>query len=84
MRVLLPDGNLIYGAAWDGKPVELFANQAGSTESRPLGLPATGILAISARGELAVASNFTSGGLRIIGHVGARTYGRQRTTPNCR
>ena len=70
-----PDGNLIYGAAWDGKPVELFANQAGSTESRPLGLPATGILAISARGELAVASNFKAEGFESLGMLGRAPMG---------
>jgi Tol biopolymer transport system component len=52
-----PDGNLIYGAAWEGRPIELFANQAGSTESRPLGFANTDLLAISSAGELAVSSN---------------------------
>jgi Protein kinase domain len=41
-----PDGNLIYGAAWEGHPIELFAAQPGSTESRPLGIPFTNILAV--------------------------------------
>jgi len=36
-----PDGNLIYGAAWEGRPEELFAAESGSTESRPLGLQTT-------------------------------------------
>src|SRR5579863_7925967 len=31
-----PDGNLIYGASWEGAPIELFSAQSGSTESRPL------------------------------------------------
>ena len=53
-----PDGNLVYGAAWEGGPVEVYANQSGSTESRPLGMTNTGILAISRSGELAVSSNF--------------------------
>jgi Tol biopolymer transport system component len=51
-----PDGNLIYGAAWDGRPEELFAAEKGSTESRPLGLQTTDVLAISGTGELAVST----------------------------
>jgi Tol biopolymer transport system component len=67
---LTPDGNLLYGAAWEGRPVELFAAQSGSTESRPLGMsPATNLLAVSSSGELALATNshfvqgFESGGM---------------------
>jgi len=52
-----PDGNLIYGAAWEGRPEELFVAENGSTESRTLGLQTTDILAISNSGELAVSSN---------------------------
>ena len=53
-----PDGNLLYGAAWEGGPIELFAAQSGSTESRPLGLPhATSLLAVSGTGEMAIAVN---------------------------
>lgn len=59
-----PDGNLLYGAAWEGGPIELFAAQSGSTESRPLGLPhATSLLAVSSSGEMAIAvhSHFLQG-----------------------
>jgi len=70
-----PDGNLIYGAAWDGQPTELFANQAGSTESRPLGMPATSILAISATGEMAVASNPDLTGFAPSGMLGRAPLG---------
>ena len=52
-----PDGNLIYGAAWEGRPEELFVAENGSTESRPLGLQTTDILAISGSGELGVSTN---------------------------
>jgi Tol biopolymer transport system component len=53
-----PDGNLLYGAAWEGRPVELFAAQSGSTESRPLGMSsATNLLAVSNSGEMALATN---------------------------
>jgi eukaryotic-like serine/threonine-protein kinase len=52
-----PDGNLIYGAAWEGRPEELFVAENGSTESRTLGFQTTDILAISSSGELAVSTN---------------------------
>ncbi|HEY1250436.1 MAG TPA: WD40 repeat domain-containing serine/threonine protein kinase [Thermoanaerobaculia bacterium] len=50
-----PDGQtIVYSAAWDGKPSELFSTRADSTESRPLGLPSGDILAISSAGEMAI------------------------------
>ena len=52
-----PDGNLIYGAAWEGQPEQLFAAENGSTESRPLGMERADIMAISSTGELAVSTN---------------------------
>jgi eukaryotic-like serine/threonine-protein kinase len=52
-----PDGNLIYSAAWDGRPMELFSAQPSSTESRSLNSPSTGLFAISKSGELAVSTN---------------------------
>src|ERR1019366_8044174 len=49
-----PDGqSVVYGAAWDGKPYQLFYARIGSFESRALGLDAD-ILAISPSGEMAV------------------------------
>jgi DNA-binding winged helix-turn-helix (wHTH) protein/WD40 repeat protein len=52
-----PDGqSVVYGAAWDGKPSELFWTKAGSFESRPLGV-AGDILTISSSGEMAVLQN---------------------------
>src|SRR5713101_95236 len=52
-----PDGqSVIYGAAWDGKPSQLFWARAGSFEARPLGVEAD-ILGISASGEMAVLLN---------------------------
>ena len=53
-----PDGNsLIYGAAWDGKPVEIFEGRLDSAEGRPLGLQEADVLAISRSGEMAVLLN---------------------------
>jgi Tol biopolymer transport system component len=51
-----PDGQtIVYSAAWDGKPDELFTTRFDSTDSRPLGLDHTELLAISSSGEMAVA-----------------------------
>ena len=52
-----PDGqSLVYSAAWDGKPSQLFWSRAGSFESRALGVEGD-ILAISPSGEMAVLMN---------------------------
>jgi serine/threonine protein kinase/Tol biopolymer transport system component len=49
-----PDGNtLIYSAAFDGKPVELFTSHLESPESSSLKLPAD-IQSISSTGEMAI------------------------------
>jgi eukaryotic-like serine/threonine-protein kinase len=50
-----PDGQtIVYGAALEGRPVELFTTRFDSTDSRPLGLEKTELLGISSTGELAV------------------------------
>jgi eukaryotic-like serine/threonine-protein kinase len=50
-----PDGQtIVYGAAWDGQPPEIFTTRADSPESRPLGLPDADLLAVSSTGELAI------------------------------
>jgi eukaryotic-like serine/threonine-protein kinase len=52
-----PDGNLVYGAAWEGRPVEILGSQSGSAEARPLGITAADVLAVSPTGELAISTN---------------------------
>jgi eukaryotic-like serine/threonine-protein kinase len=50
-----PDGEtIVYSAAWDGKPVQVFAARPESPESRALGLAGSEILAISPAGEMAI------------------------------
>jgi Tol biopolymer transport system component len=50
-----PDGQtIVYGAAWDGRPHELFATRFDSTDSRSIGLPTAQILSISSNGEMAI------------------------------
>jgi len=51
-----PDGHtVVFGAAWEGKPVELFETRVGSTESRALGFESGNVLAVSRAGEMALA-----------------------------
>jgi Tol biopolymer transport system component len=53
-----PDGKtIVYAAAWDGAPMDLYATQPDSPESRPLGLAPASIFSISSTSELAVALN---------------------------
>ena len=50
-----PDGQtVVYSAAWDGQPPEIFTARPESPESRTLNLQDTEILAISSTGEMAV------------------------------
>ncbi len=45
---------VVYGASWEGQPLELFMTQVGAAGSRSLDLGATDVLSISRDGELAV------------------------------
>ncbi len=50
-----PDGQtVVYSAAWEGAPFEIFINRPESPESRPFGLPPAEVLAISRSGEMAI------------------------------
>jgi eukaryotic-like serine/threonine-protein kinase len=48
---------ILYSAAWQGNPVEVFSARPGAAESRSLGLEHTQLLAVSPSGEMAVARN---------------------------
>jgi len=50
----LPDGRVVYSAAFEGRPEEIFVRPSGSLSSQSLGLPDSRLLAASASGELAV------------------------------
>jgi Tol biopolymer transport system component len=55
MARFAPDGKtIIYSAAWEGNPIELFIARPESPESRPFGLSEAEVLSISANGEMAV------------------------------
>jgi predicted Ser/Thr protein kinase len=50
-----PDGQtILYAAAWDGRPVEVFLNRRERPESRSFGLAGADVLSISRAGEMAV------------------------------
>jgi eukaryotic-like serine/threonine-protein kinase len=50
-----PDGQtVVYGAAWESNPIEVFLTRPESPESRPLGLRNASLFGISPTGELAV------------------------------
>ena len=55
---IAPDGQtIVYGASWEGRPLELFSTRPESPEFRSLGLPGADLLAISRQGELAISLN---------------------------
>ena len=50
-----PDGQtILYSAAWDGNPMEIYVSRPESPESRPFGLVGAEILAVSRSGEMAL------------------------------
>ena len=50
-----PDGqSVVYGAAWDGRPAELFTTRTSRAESSPLPIPSADVLSVSPSGELAI------------------------------
>ena len=50
-----PDGgSMLYSAAWEGAPAEIFTARLDGTESRPFGVKNADVLAVSSKGEVAV------------------------------
>ena len=53
-----PDGEtIVYSAAWDGGPTELYLGRTDSVESRPLGLSPGRLCSVSRSGEIAFIRN---------------------------
>ena len=46
--------SFVYGAAWEGKPYEIYSSRPESPESRHLGLPPGDLHAVSTTGEMAI------------------------------
>jgi serine/threonine protein kinase len=58
-----PNGQtIVYSAAWDGKPAQIFSTVGDSFLAQPLNLPQANLLAISSSNELAVVVNGTHNG----------------------
>lgn len=58
-----PDGHtIVYGAYWDGRPVQLFSVRPENPESSPLPVPRADILSISSTGEMALSLDRQPGG----------------------
>jgi serine/threonine protein kinase/Tol biopolymer transport system component len=55
MARFAPDGRtIVYSAAWEGNPTELYTTRPESPESRAIGLSQAEVLSISGEGEMAV------------------------------
>ncbi len=68
-----PDGNsVIYGAALEGNPVEIFTTRPESPESKSLGFPSANLLSVSRTGELAISLGYRL----LIGWESAGTLAR--------
>lgn len=50
-----PDGQIVYDASWDNKPIRIFTTRAGFSQTMPLDLASAHLLDISPTGELALA-----------------------------
>jgi Tol biopolymer transport system component len=66
-RFAADGSSIVYSAAWNGGPSDLYATQKDSLESRALQLPNAEILGISSQGEMAVLLKRT-----YLGHFTAR------------
>jgi Tol biopolymer transport system component len=65
--------SIVYGAAWNGKPVQLFSTVGDSLLAQPLNLSHANLLAVSRTNELALVLNGTHDGqLETIDGVLAR------------
>jgi Tol biopolymer transport system component len=64
---------IVYSAAWDRKPVELYLQRIGNPESRPMGVSNASIQAISSLDEIALLldpyQNWNTGKLARVGMV---------------
>ena len=49
-----PEGRVVFSAAWDGQPLDVYSRAPGSPDAQPLGLRDAPLFGVSASGELAV------------------------------
>ena len=67
-----PDGGIVYSAAWEGMPHELYAARIDSVEARDLGIAARELLGVSRGGAMAilVKANEVSGTVAVAALAG--------------
>src|SRR5262249_3377456 len=53
--------SILYGAAWNGKPVQVFWAEGDNPSARPYPIPDADILAVSPQGEVAILMNRRAG-----------------------
>ena len=59
-----PNGqSVVYGASWEGSPIDLFITSPESPQSRSLNLGGSALLAISSTGEMAVSMDSRPSGV---------------------
>ena len=59
-----PDGRtVVYAAAWEGQPTEVFSVVPGTPESRSLGFTGASVLALSQTGEMALSMGALGSGI---------------------
>jgi serine/threonine protein kinase/Tol biopolymer transport system component len=70
-----PDGrSVLYGAAWNGQPTEIYSTVGDSPQAQSLGLSSAYLLGVSRENELAIALRWEHGAKRdIVNGVLART-----------
>jgi len=67
------DRSILYGAAWNGRPLELYSTVGDSPLARPLGFTAAHLLTVSRSNELAVVLHGTPDRRAFTGGVLARS-----------
>jgi serine/threonine protein kinase/Tol biopolymer transport system component len=68
-----PDGkSVVYGATWDGGPVEIYSTRPESPESKSLDLPSANLLSVSRGGDLAISLGWRN----VIGWESTGTLAR--------
>ena len=75
-----PDGQtVVYGAAWEGEPLDVFSVRLDTRESRSMGMTGADVLAVSSVGELALSlgRRFTIG-WESTGTLARMPLGRRR------
>jgi len=69
-----PDGLIVYGAAWNGRPLQIYSTISNSLLARPLSLSSAYLLGVSSKNELALTLRGRPGSrLEFEGGMLART-----------